>query len=400
MNTLVQAKIQQAKALLDAHDIDLWVAQFGRETHLHPEPSQDLLVGTSVTWNAAFLIERDGQTVAIVGTGDVEEVRRTGCYEEIIGYVQGSRANLLAVLDRLQPRQIALNYSTSDHTADGITHGMFLLFQQLLAGTPYADRIVSAAPMLAELRARKLPIEVERIRAAVRRTEQVFDQLEGFLRLGVSERQAHDFVVNLLRAEGLEPAWDIQYCPHVAIGPDSPVGHTGPSDIVAEPGHLIFVDFGLKLDGYCADLQRTFYVARPGEDTPPPAVRDCFATVLASLEAGAAALRPGVLHWQVDKAARDVLLAAGYAEPQFAFGHHLGRTAHDGGGVLGPRWERYGETPNFPVEADNVFAIEFGVPCPEPGHGWVSLEENVLVTEQGVEWLSRPQRAIRVLRGG
>jgi Xaa-Pro aminopeptidase len=49
------------------------------------------------------------------------------------------------------------------------------------------------------------------------------------------------------------------------------------------------------------------------------------------------------------------------------------------------------------VEVGNVFALEFGVPCPEPGHGWVTLEENVLVTEQGVEWLSHRQHAIRVL---
>ncbi|MDQ2830023.1 MAG: hypothetical protein M3Y74_13365, partial [Chloroflexota bacterium] len=45
------------------------------------------------------------------------------------------------------------------------------------------------------------------------------------------------------------------------------------------------------------------------------------------------------------------------AEPQFAFGHHLGRTAHDGGGTLGPRWPRYGATPELLVEEGNVFAL-------------------------------------------
>lgn len=397
MNTLVQHKIKQAVALLQEQDIDLWVAQFGRETHLHPEPSQDLLVGATVTWPSAFLIARDGQTIALVGSGDAEEVRRVGCYAEVIPYVQGIQAAVLPVLDRLNPRAIALNYSTDDHTADGITHGMFLLWQQMLAGTPYAGRVVSAAPLLGPLRARKLPSEVERIRSAIAQTEAIFDRLQGFLRPGVTERQAHAFVTDLLRAAGLAPAWDVAHCPHVAIGPDTGFGHVGPSDIAAAPGHLIFVDLGVTVEGYCADLQRTFYVPRPGEQDPPAAVQSCFDTLLSALDAGAAALRPGIAHWEVDRAAREVLLAAGYAEPQFAFGHHLGRTAHDGGGTLGPRWERYGATPTFPVEEGNVFALEFAVPCPEPGHGWVSLEENVLVGAQGVEWLSRRQRALRLI---
>lgn len=398
MNTLVGQKIAQAVELLREQDIDLWVAQFGRETGLHPEPSQELLVGMTVTWNSAFLVARDGQTIALVGSGDAEEARRGGAYAEVIGYVQGIQPDLLRVLERLNPRSIALNYSIDDHTADGITHGMFLLWQRLLAGTPYAERLVSAAPLLAPLRARKLPLEVERIRAAVTRTETIFDRLGEFLRPGVTERQAHAFVTDLLRAEGLEPAWDVAHCPHVAIGPETGFGHVGPSDIAAAPGHLIFVDLGVRLDGYCSDLQRSFYLLADGEERPPAAVLDCFETLLGALDAGAAALRPGVAHWQVDAAARTALVTAGYEEPRFAFGHHLGRTAHDGGGTLGPHWERYGTTPDLPVEAGNVFALEFAVPCPEAGHGWVSLEENVLVGEQGVEWLSRRQRALRLIR--
>ena len=398
MNTLVRQKIEQAVGLLQEHDVDLWVAQFARETHLHPEPQQDLLIGASVTWPSAFLIARDGRTLALVGSGDADEMRRAGLYDEVIGYVQGIGPALLEALDRLRPRSIALNYSVDDHSADAITHGMFLLWQQLLAGTPYAERSISAAPLLGHLRSRKVAAEVERIRAAVEQAEAIFDHIQGFLRPGVTERQVHAFVTDLMRAEELEPAWDIAHCPHVAIGPETGLGHVGPSDITAAPGHLVFVDFGVRVDGYCSDLQRTFYLLRPGEERPPAAVQACFETLLSAVEAGAAALRPGMAHWQADQAARETLLAAGYAEPQFAFGHHLGRAAHDGGGTLGPHWERYGATPDLPVEAGNVFALEFAIPCPEPGHGYISLEEDVLVGEHGVEWLSRRQRELRLIK--
>jgi Xaa-Pro aminopeptidase len=56
---------------------------------------------------------------------------------------------------------------------------------------------------------------------------------------------------------------------------------------------------------------------------------------------------------------------------------------------LGPRWERYGTTPDGVIEVGNVFAIELGVEV--VGHGWVNLEEDVLVTDSGIEWLSSPQ---------
>ena len=97
----------------------------------------------------------------------------------------------------------------------------------------------------------------------------------------------------------------------------------------------------------------------------------------------------------MDDAARRALVDAGYPEPKYALGHQLGRTAHDGGTLLGPRWDRYGASPLGTVEAGNVFTLEYGVHVPD--RGYVGLEEDVLVTESGVEWLSTPQRSLWVV---
>jgi Xaa-Pro aminopeptidase len=70
----------------------------------------------------------------------------------------------------------------------------------------------------------------------------------------------------------------------------------------------------------------------------------------------------------------------------------VGRTVHDGSSLLGPRWERYGDTPNMEVEAGNIFTLELGVKV--PNRGYISLEEDVLVTAAGLDWLSKPQTAI------
>jgi Xaa-Pro aminopeptidase len=110
------------------------------------------------------------------------------------------------------------------------------------------------------------------------------------------------------------------------------------------------------------------------------------------MDAGAAALRPGAVGWEVDTAARETLVAAGYPAPLYALGHQLGRSAHDGGTVLAPRWDRYGAAPFRVVEAGNVFTLEFGTAV--PGRGYIGLEEDVLVTADGIEWLSTPQREL------
>ena len=102
--------------------------------------------------------------------------------------------------------------------------------------------------------------------------------------------------------------------------------------------------------------------------------------------------------WRVDEAARRVVVEAGYAEYQHATGHHVGRSAHDGGGVLGPRWERYGRAPFAALEPGNVVTLELGIDDVD-GRGYLGLEEMALVTRDGCRWLSTPQRELWVLGG-
>ena len=99
---------------------------------------------------------------------------------------------------------------------------------------------------------------------------------------------------------------------------------------------------------------------------------------------------------EVDAVARRLVQRRVYPGYPHGLGHQVGRNAHDGGTILGPLWERYGDTPNGVVEAENVFTLELHVPTEH--FGPISLEEDIVVTEKGSRFLSRPQEALICLR--
>ncbi|MBN2356481.1 M24 family metallopeptidase, partial [candidate division KSB1 bacterium] len=76
-------------------------------------------------------------------------------------------------------------------------------------------------------------------------------------------------------------------------------------------------------------------------------------------------------------------------------GHQVGRSAHDGAGLLCPQWERYKNLPFLKVEAGQVYTIEPRLTV--AGYGIVTMEEIVIVTETGCEFLSEPQKKLIVI---
>jgi Xaa-Pro aminopeptidase len=391
VNKIVNEKLDQAGELLNEQGLDIWLT-FARETTLTPDPCLEMVAGLGVTWHSAFLVSRTGERVAVVGRFDAENIRNIGGYSEVIPYDESIRPALTGVIERLDPKSIALNYSVSDAAADGLTTGMYRTLRDMFGGTPYLERFVSAEAFVASLRGRKSPGEIALIRRAIETTEKLYADLGETLAVGQTEREIGDRLHAARKALGLGTAWDEPYCPIVNAGPDSPPGHTAPGDFKVQRGHLLHMDFGVKQEGFCSDLQRMWYVPREGEKDIPGDIQRAWDACWGAVAAGAAALVPGVQGWEVDAAARAALVKTGYPEYKHALGHHLGRVAHDGSTLLGPRWDRYGNTPLGVVEVNNVFTLELGVALPD--RGYVGLEEDVLVTEHGLEWLSTPQREL------
>jgi Xaa-Pro aminopeptidase len=125
-------------------------------------------------------------------------------------------------------------------------------------------------------------------------------------------------------------------------------------------------------------------------------VQKGFDTILKSIRDAAAAIRPGKTGAAIDDVARGVVTSAGYAEYPHGTGHQIGRVAHDGGGGLMPRWERYGNTPLLPIEAGQCFTIEPRLTV--EGHGVATCEDIVAVDDHGAAFLSRPQERLWLVR--
>jgi Xaa-Pro aminopeptidase len=386
--SIIQEKVNQAVEILNEIGVDCWIT-FVRETTAGGDPVLPLIYGHDFTWQSALIITSKGDRIAIVGSLEAEAARVVNAYNPVLTYDKSFQPVLLETLVNLNPRKIAMNYSENDVHADGLGYGLYRVFVKYLKNTPYLDRLISAEAISGTLRSRKTESEIARIRGAVETTRIIFERTFDYMQVGMSEKQVADFMHAQLDAFKVTASWDRAHCPAVNTGPDSPVGHVGPTDIKIAPGHLVHFDFGVKQEEYCSDIQRMVYFLAPGETQPPEVVIRGFDTIVYAIQQAVAAMKPGMLGKEIDAIARGIVVDAGYPEYLYGTGHHLGRTVHDGAGMLGPEWEKYGNTPNYPLEAGHVYTVEPGLAV--PGYGYIGLEEDVLVTNTGAVFLGQPQ---------
>jgi len=253
-------------------------------------------------------------------------------------------------------------------------------FRHLQAGAPEAD-FPDASGMVSLLRLRKEADEVAAMKKAVRVAQAALEALLPQVKAGQTEQEiAGELVVQLLRA-GSQP--ELPFTPIVSAGPNGANPHAAPSARKLHAGDLLVVDWGAAVDGYISDLTRTFAVGQVDEEC-----LKIHTIVQEANAAGRLAGKPGAPCSAVDLAARAVIEQAGYG--QFfthRTGHGIGMEAHE---------EPYmrGDNPQL-LEPGMAYTVEPGIYL--PGRNGVRIEDNLVVTESGVECLSDMPREIRTL---
>jgi len=387
---LIKDKIKQAIGILGELDIDLWLV-FLRESDMMADPVMPLVIGRSVVWQSAFFFHRSGDTAALVGNFDMADFEKSGHFSRVIPYVQDCGTEIRRMVKKYKPARIALDFSTDNCAADGLTHGMYLLLNEYLKDTPYIDRFVSSENLISLLRGRKTAEEITRLGKAAKAANDIWPEIISRVRPGLTEKAIGAMIDQAIKDRGHVNSFETI----VNAGSKTSPGHGHPTDAVLEKGDLLHVDFGLRYDGYCSDIQRLAYIRKEAENTAPPELTAAFAMVRKIITETSKLYTPGRKGYRIDAVARKMLKENGYPEYQHALGHQIGQSVHDGAAIVGPRWKRYGRTAEIPLEKNNAFTVELGIDV--DNIGYAGLEEDLIVTEKGGKFLCPPQEELNVI---
>jgi Xaa-Pro aminopeptidase len=239
----------------------------------------------------------------------------------------------------------------------------------------FGGRVVMIDHAVERLRSVKDPGELAAIEQAAALTDAAFDHVLSILRPGMREVDVALALEGYMRGNGSE---GVAFQAIAASGPNSSKPHAGVSMRVIGEGDLLTMDFGARLQGYCADLTRTVVIGRASDEQ-----RRIYEAVLAANEAGRAAVRAGAHGAEVDGVARTLLTECGYGD---AFGHGLGH----GVGLEVHEMPGLRKTSTDVLEAGNVVTVEPGVYL--PGFGGVRIEDLVAVEQGGCKLLSNARR--------
>jgi len=235
---------------------------------------------------------------------------------------------------------------------------------------------------IVRIRAIKTPDEIAFMRQATTISEQALDNLLAWVTPGPTERAIAERLVGELKSLG---STGLAFDPLVQTGPNSALPHGDLTDRALQADEFLLIDYGGSVNGYPADITRTFCLG-----TPSAEMQKIYDTVLAANSAAKAAAGPGVAMGAVDKAARDVITVGGYGEYFIhRTGHGLGLDTHEPVPQIAAGVEDL-------LEAGMVFTIEPGIYI--PGMGGVRIEDNVVVTTDGIDVLTSYPRELKLSR--
>jgi Xaa-Pro aminopeptidase len=252
------------------------------------------------------------------------------------------------------------------------------LSRTLNTGSARAPELVATEAIVETARVVKDAFEITTLREAARRLSAVARSLPEEIRPGRSEREVSRAVESHLYEAGFtKPAFETI----VASGPNAALPHARPGERRLSEGDLVVLDFGGVYDSYCVDLTRTVTVGKASDRA-----RDVYKAVLEAHDRAVAHVAPGRSRFAIDAAARDTLRRHGLAEAfGHGTGHGLGIEVHEDPRITRPRAGEE-QTDANAVASGMVFTIEPGAYL--PGWGGVRIEDDVLVTEGGVEVLT------------
>ncbi len=249
--------------------------------------------------------------------------------------------------------------------------------QQALPGAAFAD----IHGEISRVRLYKTPEEIALQRKAIAISEAALESTLAEIKVGMTEAEVEGILLRHLFSQGAD---GLSFAPIVAAGDNAakPHAHARP-DYRLKPGDALLIDYGGTYHGYSADITRTFFVKEVSDYD-----RAFYETVLAANARGREVSRPGVTASDVDDAVLKVLEQSQFAQfCRHKTGHGLGLDVHEAPQIMRGN--------NEILEPGMVFTIEPGLY--REGEAGVRIEDDVVVTENGIECLTSFPRELRLV---
>ena len=314
-------------------------------------------------------------------------VSRKGCrYFTDSRYIESAQKGIqgfeVVMTDRDHPYEKLLDEAIADFgiTTLGfeenyLTVAEFSEFEQKLNA-----KLVPMHKAISGFRAVKEPWELDIMRRAQAIADKAFSEVLTRIKVGMTEKELQAELIYCLYKNGGE---GLSFDPIVVSGPNTSLPHGVATDRAIREGDFITMDFGVLLEGYCSDMTRTVAVGYATEE-----MEKVYNTVLQAQLAGIAATRAGVKGKDIDAAARQVIVAAGYGDYfGHGYGHSLGLEVHEA-----PNCNPSGETV---MEEGMVCSAEPGIYL--PGRFGVRIEDVVIFTADGCENITHSPKNLIIL---
>ncbi len=386
---------------LKAANVNAWMV-ICRENN--NDPLADHVGGENAGGTAAFLFYNDNDrfhSVVFSPSGESTALDELDIHDEVIPVERGASAieQAMDFLKKNGIKKLAINTSENNSLADGLSYTQRIEIEKLNSGE---INMVSSEEVVYEWLSIKLPEEVEIMKKAAKLTAQW--EIEAYKQImpgTTTDADVARFLKSKIAGAGVKDGWSPDQNPNVNSGPDR--GHSHATNKVIMPGDVIQTDFGIMVyDRWVTDIQRFAYVLKEGETTAPKDIKHYWDSAKNGNRKAMEAMKPGVMGVDVDRAQRVVMEEAGSEYVMWSTGHPVGYVAHD----IGPN---LGGSQSTHVRPDSEKLLKEGMTFAFDGfHSWklpdgnlktISVEEMVVITKKGAEYLIAPQEELILISG-
>lgn len=226
-----------------------------------------------------------------------------------------------------------------------------------------------------EVRKIKDKEEIERIKKTCLLSDKAFSYVLKNIRMNMTEKEVAFKLEQYIRRHGGE----ISFPTIVAFGKNSATPHHKTTSDKLKTNSIILIDFGAKIDGYCADISRTIFFGKAGTK-----FKNMYKTVFDAQTAALNSVTPNTTLSEIDKTARSFITEKNYPSIPHSLGHGVGLEIHEKPSVS----KRSEES----LETDMVFTVEPGIYLPE--FGGIRIEDIVHFDGEKVNLLSNSSKEL------